>query len=61
MMEREYEKNKRKLIHNMNELNIPTEQEVEEYINSKAGIKSEELTEQFIFPDETIKDYYNVK
>ena len=66
MMVREYKKNKAKLIHNLKELNIPTEQEVEEYIMSKTN-QSNIIQPNIIQPltiindNDNIKEYYNTK
>jgi hypothetical protein len=59
-LEREYRKNRTKLIHNLKELNIPTEQDVEEYIMEKTGPKIiQPLT--IINDNDNIKEYYNTK
>jgi hypothetical protein len=60
MLEREYNKNKSKLIKNLKELNVPTQQDVEEYIMEKTGPKIiQPLT--IINNDDKIKEYYNTK
>ena len=66
MMVREYKKNKAKLIHNLKELNIPTEQEVEEYIMSKtnqSNISQPNIIQPLtiINDNDNIKEYYNTK
>lgn len=59
-LEREYNKNKAKLIHNLKELNIPTEQDVEEYIKERTAPKI--IQPITVIPtDEIIKEYYNFK
>lgn len=61
MMEREYRKNKSKLIKNMNELNIPTEKDVEDYIMEKTGPKLIQPLTIINNGDDKIKEYYNLK
>jgi hypothetical protein len=62
MMEREFNKNKSKLIKNLTQLNVPTESDVEQYITSKSIapkiIEPIRVTQQM---SEELKEYYNTK
>jgi hypothetical protein len=57
MMDREYNKNKSKLINNLKELNIPTQQDVEDYIMEKTGPKIIQPL-KIINDNDKIKEYY---
>jgi hypothetical protein len=64
MLEREYNKNKAKLIKNLKELNVPTESDVEEYIQSKVSqpkVIQPKMIQPMVIDNEQIKEYYNTK
>lgn len=61
LMEREYNKNKNKLLKRLTDLQIPTEKDIEEYIMEKTNSKIVEpikVTQQM---SDELKEYYNTK
>jgi hypothetical protein len=60
MLDREYTKNKSKLIKNLKELNIPTEKDVEEYIMEKTGPKIIQPLTIINNHDDKIKEHYGM-
>jgi hypothetical protein len=61
MMEREYAKNKSKLINNLKELNVPTQQDVEDYIMEKTNPNIIQPLKIINNNDDKIKEYYGVQ
>ena len=61
MMDREYNKNKSKLINNLKELNLPTEQDVEDYIMEKTNPNIIQPLKIMNNNDDKIKEYYGVQ
>jgi hypothetical protein len=60
-MDREYNKNKSKLINNLKELNLPTEQDVEDYIMEKTNPNIIQPLKIMNNNDDKIKEYYGVQ
>jgi hypothetical protein len=61
MMEREYEKNKLKLTKHINETYIPTEQEIQEYINKRFSPTIMEPIKVTQEMSDELKEYYKTK